>query len=91
MQNKNPEKVIVVKDDDNFKVEYIKSNGQIIKDMTSPYLEVAMLLKGKAKIVLQDKEVELIAPTQIMIPPNTIHSCYNLSKSGLWLAIYYKK
>lgn len=79
-----------IRDDKICKIEYIKSNGQRLYNLSSPYTEVAILLSGKAQIIMDNKKINLTSPSQIIIPKNKIHGCYNLSSSGLWLTIYYK-
>ena len=72
----------------NIEISRITSSGQTTDWLEDSRYEIAILLEGEAVIEFSDHKVKLKKGEVIKITPHTKHRVYNLSPTGLWLAIY---
>ncbi|WP_150467014.1 cupin domain-containing protein [Francisella sp. SYW-9] len=74
-------------------IEKIISYGQVT-DIDKPYIqnhdEWVLILKGGAKLVLENKEYNLGEGEYLLIPRNTKHWVTYTANPTIWLAIHFK-
>lgn len=71
------------------RLERITSTGQTTNWYNQDENELVILLEGHATIIFLDKELEIKKGDVINIPSNQMHKTINLSKTCLWLCVFY--
>ncbi|QIV94193.1 cupin domain-containing protein [Allofrancisella frigidaquae] len=88
------EKFIDLLNTKNIKIEKIISYGQVTPTDT-PYIqqydEWVLVLKGNAKLKLEDKEYNLEQGEYLFIPKNSKHWVTYTDNPTIWLAIHIKE
>lgn len=73
----------------NLVVERIVSSANVTPvECVQPQDEWVVLLRGKATLAIQDRQVELMAGDHLFLPAGTPHTVLRVAEGTMWLAVH---